>query len=120
MFYFISVLTFLSYVTYKFTRLLRFKKIVGQSNYTNRKIAKRVFEKLGWSIVYDTKNYVVINPNESSFTWGQQITLIFNNDEILFNSFGYGRFFMKSPISFGKNSANFKKFNKLFKSTTSC
>ena len=119
LFYSISVLTFLIYVTYKFTRLLKFKKIIGQSNYNNRKIAKKVLEKLGWSIVYDTKNYIVINPNESSFALGQQITLIFNKDEILFNSFGYFRNFLKSPISFGKNSANFKKFNEFFESTTS-
>jgi hypothetical protein len=64
-------------------------------------------KKIGWTISEIDSNYIIANTKISLSSWGEEITIILRNNEILFNSRPTGL----QPFTFNRDKINFMKFS---------
>ena len=68
----------------------------------------KYIKDLGWIIIQKESNYIQANTKISWSSWGEIITIIIEENRILFNSRPNGQ-----PITFTKDRVNFNKFKDL-------
>ncbi len=104
--YFVALIAYplLIYLLYKLPRLLSFRKLPGISPSVNRRIVKEFAKSQELTIKNDNNDYFIGTSKITPFTWGSQITILYDGDTILFNSISFGLFGIKSPFSFGNNA----------------
>ena len=64
------------------------------------------FSNLGWELYSKTEKVIVGVTKISFFSWGETVTIILDNKELLFNSRPQGR----QPFTFNRDKVNYKKF----------
>lgn len=96
-------------------RRLKFKTInVSVDKDSFNKAVERTAKELEWSIIKNTKDIVVAKSGFSWRSWGEQITIIWSDDKILFNSI-CDPDNRPSVASFGMNKLNRKTFEESVK-----
>ena len=65
-----------------------------------------LIRNLRWTIFEKNPKYIIAYTYGSAFSWGEEITILFNEDEILFNSKPRG----SQPFTFNRDRINTKKF----------
>ena len=73
---------------------------------------KQTAKELKWVITQTTKDFIIANSGAKWGSWGEQITIIHDNDKVLFNSIcdPDSRY---TVTSFGMNKLNRKTFEKI-------
>lgn len=66
------------------------------------------FENLGWAVTEKSENFITANTSLSLTSWGEIITIVFSDNEILFNSRPHGN--ANQPFTFNRDKVNLKKF----------
>ncbi|HEY5408171.1 MAG TPA: hypothetical protein VIJ92_13835 [Ginsengibacter sp.] len=64
------------------------------------------FTDLGWKLSSKTDKVIIGETKISWFSWGETITIVLGNKELLFNSRPQGR----QPFTFNRDKVNYKKF----------
>jgi hypothetical protein len=65
-------------------------------------------ENLGWAVKETGEHFITANTSLSLTSWGEIITIVFSDHEILFNSRPDGN--ANQPFSFNRDKVNLKKF----------
>ena len=75
----------------------------------NNPLLNQQLETLNWVIISNSNKYIIANTKPSLFSFGETITLIFDDDKLLFNSTSN----FAPPFGNDKNKLNYEKFCKL-------
>lgn len=84
---------------YRYTTALHVTRICGLSPEENRRIINGILKELQWPKMYDNKNFLVSFPPTFCFSWGHQVTLLYDKNDILISSITFGRHGIISPFS---------------------
>jgi hypothetical protein len=91
---------------------LKFKTInISVDNNTFRHAVEQTAKELEWDIMQMTNEIIVAKSDFSWRSWGEQITILYDNNKILFNSI-CNPDNRPSIASFGMNRVNRKTFEK--------
>ena len=68
-----------------------------------------LLDSLKWSILEQNKKYLIAYTYITAFSWGEEVTIIYKGDELLFNSRPTG----SQPYTINRDKVNFSKFKNL-------
>ena len=112
--FFVLSLAFASVLGYKMKHLFDLKRLSGISEAKNRVLAKKIAKELDWRVERDNAHYLIASLGASAFSWGEQITILYDETDVLINVFSKGSFGTKSPFSFGNKAIHMDNFEMLF------
>ena len=111
-FYFLAVTTLLALLFFKLqTDRLKFKEVsTVLSRLQLNDIIEKVGKELKWVIVEDNDDFIIAKTKPSFFSgsWGEQITILFDNSRVLVNSI-CDPDKKSSVVSMGRNKRNENK-----------
>ncbi|MCG8697343.1 MAG: hypothetical protein MI922_04760 [Bacteroidales bacterium] len=81
---------------YRVLTVYNLDKIVGISPGVNRTIVESLVSDWEWIIYESNDKYLITAPLASPFAWGHQVTILFDDKDILINSISFGRGAMTS------------------------
>jgi hypothetical protein len=115
---FLMVLCFISSISFflfiKWLSILNVKRINGENLLRNRDRLKRIIEKTKWTIIRDNTNYIIASKPYDAFSWGKQLTIIYDESDILINVISFGLFDIILPTHYISNKNEIKTLEELF------
>ena len=118
--YFLIFLIFPAMALYLFLKQVKLLKLTELTTpfakSENYKIAKETVRTLQWSIKIDTKGFIEAYTKSEDF-WSNQdqmFSIVITDNRILVNSIWNVDTYSATPISWGQNSKNVKKFKEVF------
>ena len=103
---------FLTISGFKTDKLIRVR---GLNQEANRKLVLETIEELNWDVNINNKNIVIVTPStDYLFNGGRQVTIIFDQMDILLNSTAYGFLGGISPMHFVSNGSIVRQIRKIF------
>jgi len=109
---FVLCLTLSGLIIYSISTLNSLERIKGNSRGQNSKEIKDIVEKNNWKIYSNNQQMTIINFSwkETGTDWGKQMTILYDQEDILVNCTSYGLLSTPSPFHW---FANRKKVSKL-------
>jgi hypothetical protein len=83
----------------------------GLDKVINRELSQRAVESVGWRLIENYKSYLVALTGASGFTWGQEITVIFDDGGVFMNVRNRSMVGGRSPWLFGKGKKCLKRLS---------
>jgi hypothetical protein len=79
----------------------------------NRKLSRLAVESVGWELIEDYKTYLVAHTEASGFTWGQELTIIFDDCGIYanFRNRSHTLASARNPMMFGRGKKGLRRFS---------
>jgi hypothetical protein len=101
----------------EYVRLYQLQEIRTRRNKgENKKLALAVADKLNWKLLDEKTDYITVRNPSRFFKGGENITLIFGDNLIFFNSSSYPiNDVTRTTLTFGINGRNLAKFKKQLK-----
>lgn len=108
----IFTLTIGGLMIYSLFNMYKLKRINGISRGKNSNLIKKIAEKNKWNISVNNQQISIIDFSwqDSGTDWGKQMTIIYDNKDILVNCISFGLYSSTSPFHW---FANKRKVNKL-------
>ncbi|MBT8294993.1 MAG: hypothetical protein KJO51_01100 [Gramella sp.] len=100
---------------YVFTKLDKLQKIKGTSQQRNHFAVLQIAKKLGWTLEKHGEELSVLYPPGKWYSPNRQVTVIFEDDQILVNAISFGVHDYKSPIFWFGNRNMERTFIDLFR-----
>ena len=109
-----------SLMIYSIFNLNSLKRISGLSRGKNSNLIKQIAEKNNWNIQSTNQQMTIINFSwqSSGTNWGKQITIIYDENDILVNCISFGISSSPSPFHWFSNKKKVNKLKKEFKNGT--
>ncbi|PQV44726.1 hypothetical protein CLV33_11813 [Jejuia pallidilutea] len=100
------------FMIYSIFNVYKLKRIKGISRGKNSNLIKKIAEKNEWNISANNQQISIINFSwqDSGTDWGKQMTILYDEKDILVNCISFGLFSSPSPFHW---FANRRKVNKL-------
>ena len=100
------------FMLYSIFNVYKLKRIKGLSRGKNSNLIKKIAEKNEWNISANNQQISIINFSwqDSGTDWGKQMTILYDEKDILVNCISFGLFSSPSPFHW---FANKRKVNKL-------
>lgn len=119
-FFLISSLILSSLMIYSIFNLNSLKRISGLSRGKNSNLIKQISKKNNWNIQSTNQQMTIINFScQSSGTdWGKQMTIIYDENDILVNCISFGINSSPSPFHWFSNKRKVNKLKTEFKNLT--
>ena len=111
LFFILSLILSVLYI-YSLVKLKSLKRINGLSRGKNSNLIKKIAEKNNWNVYSTNQQMTIINfPRQNPRTdWGKQMTILYDENDILVNCISFGILSSPSPFHW---FANKRKVNKL-------
>ena len=108
----IFTLTIGGFMIYSIFNVYNLKRINGISRGKNSNLIKKIAEKNEWNISANNQQISIINFSwqDSGTDWGKQMTILYDEKDILVNCISFGLYSSPSPFHW---FANKRKVNKL-------
>lgn len=101
------------FMIYSIFNVYKLKRIKGISRGKNSNLIKKIAEKNEWNIFSSNQQMTILNltwKESNGFDWGKQLTIIYDEKDILVNCISFGLHSSPSPFHW---FANKRKINKL-------
>ena len=101
------------FMIYSIFNVYKLKRIKGISRGKNSNLIKKIAEKNNWNIFSSNQQMTILNltwKESNGFDWGKQLTIIYDEKDILVNCISFGLHSSPSPFHW---FANKRKINKL-------
>lgn len=105
-------------IYYRHKTALKLERLTGISPDKNRQIINKVLEELKWTKMYENKDFLITFPEVSFLSSMHQITILYDDKDILINSITFGRGAMISPFHRSGDNERKDKIIRRFKSLT--
>ena len=80
-------------------------KVIDLPHNMNKFVVENMLQRLGWTIASNEENEIVATTKTSSFSWGEIVTLLFDNNKVLLNSRPVGM----QPFTIYRDKINYRK-----------